>query len=166
MVRCRHQWEKRLLSAKKLWSSAPTARLKLDLVLGAAVNIPLKYWRDYFFFSGAADLVLYGYSTERFPKTPKRYKTHPIFTLRRLPGGIGYRVCPCSSQKPYYQKKYRFISKGCRLNHTNHRMDRDSYIIDQIVFNLPPSEAMRLRFRGQVPSKCIVERGGNRPTQG
>jgi len=144
------------LSGKSLWKTTPTGARNLDMVLGSVVKLPLTYWRDHFFFMGADDAELFERSTGKFPKTSHPGKTHPIFSLKALPNHAGYRVCPCSSRKPFGRYGYRYIRKGCRLRFTNHEMDRDSYLVENILLNLPPTIAIKLRFKGEVPNICLV----------
>jgi hypothetical protein len=86
--------------------------------------------------------------------------THPVFSLQAQPDGVGFRVCPCSSKRPYHEKNPRYIRKGCRLLHTGHTLDRNSYLLEMIQFNIPRSIATELRFMGQVPEDCIVHERG------
>ena len=144
------------LSGKSLWKATPTAARNLDMVLGSVVNLPLAYWQDHFFFMGAEDARLFQLSDGEFPKKTKPGKTHPVFTLKALPNHVGYRVCPCSSRKPFDRYHYRYIKKGCRLRFTNHEMDRNSYLVENILLNLPPTIAIKLRFKGQVPNVCLM----------
>jgi hypothetical protein len=154
----------RTLKITDLWprqSRSLTAEKSLDQVLGATVNLPLKFWRPRFYFTGAPDETLHELSGGEFPaaKTPARfsYKTHPILALKSLPDTVGFKVSPCSSQKPYRMGRFRYIRGGCRLRFTGHVMDRDSFIIDTVRFNIPPSVAYRLRFFGEVPEACFAE---------
>ncbi|MFP4350100.1 MAG: hypothetical protein ACLFQY_17540 [Desulfococcaceae bacterium] len=139
-------WSKRTLTADK----------HLSLVLGAATNLPLKYWQPHFYFTGAEDEKLAGITEGRFPATPIPKKTHPVFALKPLPDGAGCTVCPCSSRRPFDQAIYHFIRKGCRFLHTGFETDRNSYLVEQVRFNLPASVANRLHFRGEVPVECII----------
>jgi hypothetical protein len=152
------------LEISNLWpkqSRSLTAEINLDHVLGATLNLPLKYWRPRFYFTGAPDETLHELSDGEFPaaKTPARFshKTHPILALKSLPDTVGFKVSPCSSQKPYRMGRFRYIRGGCRLRYTGHVMDRDSYIVDKVRFNIPSSVAYRLRFLGEVPEACLTE---------
>ncbi|RZB34193.1 MAG: hypothetical protein SRB2_03586 [Desulfobacteraceae bacterium Eth-SRB2] len=126
------------------------------MVLGFVVNLSLPYWRDHFFFMGADDANFFQLTGGEFPKKIEPGKTHPIFTLKALPNHVGYRVCPCSSRKPFDRHHYRYINKGCRLEFTNHEMDRNSYLVENILLNLPPTIAIKFRFKGQVPNICLM----------
>ncbi|PKN29444.1 MAG: hypothetical protein CVU64_08095 [Deltaproteobacteria bacterium HGW-Deltaproteobacteria-21] len=140
-----------------LWSSLPqtsTAEKNLDAILSSVTGLPLPYWRERMFFRGLPDDLSYEWSGGRFP-AKLNSGTHPVFSFKPLPDGIGFRVCPCSSKKPFDEKSYRFIQKGCPLLHTGYTMDRHSYLIEKIQLNIPRSLAPRLRFLGQVPEECI-----------
>jgi hypothetical protein len=152
------------LTITGLWSKESrslTAANSLDLVLGATLNLPLKYWRPHFFFTGAPDAILHTLSDGEFPATKSAagffHQTHPIFARDLLPGAVGFKASPCSSRKPYRKERYRHIRAGCRLRYTGHVMDRDSDIVDNIRLNIPPSVAYRLRFLGEVPKTCVEE---------
>ena len=136
-----------------------TARDNLDLILSSATALPLKYWRPGFWFRGAGDENLFLLTGGGFPHAVEKGKTHPVYALKALPGHAGFRVCPCSSKRPYQSPIVRFIRKGCVLKHKKHEMDRHSYLIEGVSFNIPVSEAGRLRFMGEVPEACIVRKG-------
>jgi hypothetical protein len=147
-----------MLDPRYLWSSkprTPTAFRDLDAVLGAVVNLPIKYWRPNFFFSGAPDDRLSELSGGGFPAVTVPGKSHPVFTLHPVPDHVGFAVCPCSSKRPFDATGHRFIGQGCRLKHTGHVMDRNSYLVEKIRLNIPSDTGYRLRFRGEVPEECI-----------
>jgi len=143
-------WEKRPHDAPE---SANIERV--DRILGSVVHLPLRYWKPSMFFAGAGDTDLAGLTAGRFPETPRRNGTHPVFSLAALPSGVGFQVCPCSSKRPFKTKEYRYISKECELLYTRHRMDRDSFLIEAVRFNIPESVAWRVRFKGLVPDRCV-----------
>lgn len=144
------------LTAKSLWKSAPIASKNMDLILGSLKNLHLRYWRDNFFFKGAPDSELIHLTKGFFPRDLIPYKTHPIFSLQKLPDYAGFRVCPCSTRKFYHRNAYRYLKKGCVLKHTGKTLDRDSRLVESIYFNIPQSFASRLRFFGEVPETCIA----------
>jgi len=147
------------LDGKSLWAKKPasiTAAKNLDLVLDAARNLPLLYWRPGFFFIGAKDKELLKLTDDHFPRKFVRGKTHPVYSLTPLPNNSGFKVCPCSSKKPFKKTKYRYIKKGCRLLHTGFEMDRNSFLIEGVKFNIPSTLAYQLLFKGQVPSRCLI----------
>ncbi len=147
------------LTGEALWlksSRTPTADRDLDTVLGSVTSLPLKYWRPHFYFTGARDRLLYGLTRRMFPVKPVRKKTHPIFTRRLLAHQAGMEVCPCSTKRPYNQSICHFIQKGCTLRHTGHVMNRNSYLVETVTFNMPASVAAGLLFRGEVPVQCII----------
>ncbi|MBW1735827.1 MAG: hypothetical protein JRJ71_15835 [Deltaproteobacteria bacterium] len=111
------------------------------------------------FFTGARDIELVGLTDGRFPATPRRRGSHPVFSLGRLPQNAGCAVCPCSSRRPYGRSEYLWIREGCTLLHTGYVMDRDSFIIKRLRFNIPAGIAYGLRFRGEVPDTCIESTG-------
>jgi hypothetical protein len=142
---------------KDLWQPSRTASRHLEDVLGATVNLPLRYWRPNMLFSGAPDDRLRRLTAGLFPLRLVKNKTHPLFCLHVLPDTVGCRVCPCTSSQPRRGVPQRFIRRGCVLSFTRRIMDRDSYLVDEIVFNLPADLAFRLRFRGRVPEECLID---------
>ncbi len=149
----------RLLSGKTFWANSKqsvSAEKNISLILGSVTRLPLKYWQSGFFFSGAGDSELLLSTCGKFPMTTAEGKTHPIFTLAPLPDNAGFRVCPCSSRRPFSARAYRWIKKGCRLEYTGHKMDKNSHLVDTIWFNIPCSMAGSVLFRGKVPGTCIV----------
>ncbi len=103
------------------------------------------------------DETIHGLSDQRFPGKVISFKRRPIFCLKVLPNNIGAEVCPCSTQKQY--KKSRYIRKDCRLEYTGYIMDKKSFLVERIRFNIPSFSAGKLTFRGKVPAGCIVEEG-------
>jgi len=142
----------RLVSTKQ---RTMTAYRDLAAILGAMSRLPLRYWQERMFFTGARDSELLRLTGSRFPCKPGHEGTHPVFSLRPLPDGVGFKVCPCSSKRPLRTRSFRFIKKGCRLSHTGHVMDRNSYLVEAVRFSIPPSVASALFFRGQAPEKCL-----------
>ncbi len=136
-------------------SNSETLTKNVEAVLGAVSHLPLKHWQPHMFFTGAKDEDLSGFTKGQFPKTVVSRKTHPVFSLRKLPASVGFTVCPCTSSRPFNLAGFRWINRGCKLRHTNHEMDRDSFLIEKVRFNIPPSVAYRLRFRGEVPDQCL-----------
>ena len=135
-------------------SRTMTAQKDLEAILGSVAGLPLPYWKERMFFRGLPDRSALNLSGGRFPAGPIR-GTHPVFSLTPQPNGVGFKVCPCSSKKPYHQGKFRYIRKGCRLIYTGHTLDRNSYLVEKVQFNIPRSIAVELRFMGQVPEACI-----------
>ena len=153
--------KKESLTYDALWgksSPTPTADKNLDLILGSATHLPLKYWRQNFFFKGGLNSALKTMTQGKFPVKADPKGTHPVFALKPLAQGAGFEVCPCSSSA---WKKYKWIEKGTQLLHTGRIMERTSYLVEQIRFNLPASESMNLRFMGQVADSDIrsIQRG-------
>ena len=150
------------LEGMDLWAKKPaslTAAQHLDTVLGSVRNLPLRYWRSGFYFVRADDEKLLKLTSGHFPKKLVPRKSHPIYTLHQLPDQTGFKVCPCSSKRPFNKSRFRYIKKGCRLMHTHDQMDRDSFVIEAVKFNVPPSMAYRLLFKGEVPAECLQSGG-------
>jgi len=143
------------MNGKKFWATTPTAQNSLDLVLGSVSDLPLKYWRENFFFLGARDEELLGLTSGCFPATTTAAKTHPVFSLHHLPDNVGFTACPCTSRIPFNSIRYRYIKKGCRLQHTGYCMDRNSYLVEAFKLNIPASMAGKLRFKGEVPNEWV-----------
>ena len=152
------------LEGKDLWAKKPatlTAAKHIDKVLGSVKNLPLRYWRSGFYFVRAKDEKLLELTSGHFPKKLEPGKSHPIYTLHQLPDQVGFKVCPCSSKKPFNKNRFRYIKKDCRLLHTDNIMDRNSFLIEAVKFNVPPSMAYRLLFKGEVPAECLQPGGSN-----
>lgn len=148
-----------LSSGKTFWTTSKksvSAEKNLSMILGSVTRLPLKYWQSCFFFTGAADNELFLNTGGEFPKTPQNDKTHPIYALAPLPNNAGFRVCPCSSKRPFSLRDYRWIKKDCRLEYTGHKMDKNSHLIEQFWFNIPGTMAGKVRFRGKVPATCLL----------
>jgi hypothetical protein len=140
-----------------LWSGGtrlyPTGRSAyFNLTLNA--RIPLNYWRPDYQFLGLSDQELYQLTRGAFPRKLES-KTRPLHSLEGLPHNIAYKVCPCSSKRPFDMLKARFVREGCRLLHTDHVVDRKSYLIENVTLNIPSSMYRELRFMGEVPDDCI-----------
>jgi len=135
-----------------------------EALLGIASHIPLRYWQPAMLFTGAADRGLHRLTGGLFPAGSPTYKKRPVFALKSLPHTSGFKVCPCSTKKPYNQVDPRFIRSACALRPTGHRLKRNSYLVEKITFNIPPSMALSVRFLGIVPDECL-ERGQSTPQE-
>ena len=146
------------LTPQAFWSSHPRRTAlqdNIENVLGAVAHLPLKYWKSKMFFKGALDDDLADFTSGQFPARVVSGKFHPVFSLKPVPGRIGFVVCPCTSRKPRKSESYLYIIIGCELLHTKTRMDRNSYILREIQFPVPRSLAFALRFLGEVPERCL-----------
>lgn len=153
----------RPLEPSGLWAATPrtlTADRDLDQILGSVRGLPLRYWKKRMLFRGLPDRWARKWTGRQFP-VRRSTGTHPVFSLAKLPGGIGWRVCPFSSKRPYQQTAFRYIQAGCRLQPTGYVLDRNSYLIEHIRINIPRAFATTLRFTGIVPEACI--RDGHAP---
>jgi hypothetical protein len=149
---------KRIPKPETFWSfrkTPPTAERNLDLILPSAVSLPLTYWRERFLFNHALDEELFHQTSGLFPARIVPGKSHPVFTLKRLDDGMGFKVCPCTSKIPRGHVQYRFIRNGCVLKYSEIKTDRDSYILHWLFFNIPRSMALKVRFQGEVPKSCL-----------
>jgi hypothetical protein len=145
------------------WKSATgsfTAAASVHLILTSNARIPMRYWRPYFRFIGLRDATLHSLSDGAFPRKLEAGKMHPLFSLERLADGIGFKLCPCSSKKPFEMSRYRYIREGCQLLHTEEIVDRNSYLVENITLNIPPSMYRDMKFRGEVPEACIESVSG------
>jgi hypothetical protein len=151
------------ITGKMLWGQAGIAEephKEIEAILGSVTRLPVKYWKPRMLFHGARDRELITLTDGRFPAGKVTKKKRPVFSLKPLPHQCGYKVCPCSSRIPYRQKEYRHIEKGCRLIHKGHVTDRNSYLVEEASFNIPPSVAYGLRFLGEVPMGCLKQGKG------
>ncbi len=127
-----------------------------DLILESAKSLPLEYWRKNFFFKGALNRKLRKWTCARFGDNTNPEGTHPVFALKPICSNAGFKVCPCSSAP---QGKYsRWIKKGTPLLYTGILMDKKSFLVERIQFNIPSSEAGKLNFLGEVPEEAIRSR--------
>ncbi|NDY73839.1 hypothetical protein DO021_18915 [Desulfobacter hydrogenophilus] len=129
-----------------------TADTDLELVLVDGARLPLSLWRKHFFFKGGLNLTLKTLTRGIFPAKANPKGTHPIVALNPVAGGIGFSVCPCSSSG--YRHK-TWVDKGTSLFYTGHIMEKTTYFVDHIRFNIPASEAVKLRFKGEIPVNAI-----------
>lgn len=116
-------------------------------------------------FTGAADRGLHPLTGGRFPAGPPTSKKRPVFALKSLPHASGFKVCPCSTKTPSKLDRSRYIRRGCTLRPTARRVERDSYLVENITFNIPPSMALSLRFLGIVPDECLMQEYSPRDTE-
>jgi hypothetical protein len=119
------------------------------------LRLPFQFWEERFYFRGALNTALRE-KTGVFPaRVGKAGETHPVFLLRKL-GNFGFQACPCTSRKQF---RTRYIHKGCPLEITNRNMDRDSYVLERLAFNLTEDDAFRRRMvlLGRVPPECVKE---------
>lgn len=129
---------------------------ELELLDPGIRQLPPRYWQPGMLFTGARDHFVRDL-TGVFPaKLGDKQASHPLFVLQVL-GGLGHRVCPCSS-KDWGER--RFIRGGCVLIYTSRATDRDSYLVESCPFNLPadPEFTERLSFFGKVPADCLETR--------
>lgn len=131
-----------------------TAGSDLGAVLVMGARLPLRYWKERMLFRGLQDQMTSQLTGGLFP-AKLASGAHPAFSLQELPDRAGFRVCPCSSRKPFHTKRYRYIKEGSCLRYTGHITDRNSYLIENVPFNIPPAVARTLRFMGEVPEECI-----------
>ena len=127
-----------------------------NVLLKEAAHIPLIYWQPSMLFTGAADRGLHRLTCGSFPAGQPTAKKRPIFALSTLPHSSGFKVCPCSTKPPRIPGPARLIRGGCILRPTGRPVERDSYLVEKITFNIPPSMALSLRFLGIVPDECIA----------
>jgi hypothetical protein len=116
--------------------------------------VPLRHWRPNYRFIGLSDPRLYFLSRGAFPRKVEP-KTRPLHSLGGLPHNVAYKVCPCSSKRPFDMRRVRYVRAGCRLLHSNAVVDRNSYLIENVTLNIPSSMYRELKFRGEVPEECI-----------
>jgi hypothetical protein len=128
------------------------------------LRMPFQLWEERFYFRGALNTALRE-KTGRFPaRLGKAGETHPVYLLRKL-GNFGFRACPCTSKK---HNSSKYIRQGCVLEHTTREMDRDSYILEHMSFNLSEDDAFRrkLVFQGRVPETCLDSHHHDRRARG
>ena len=109
----------------------------------------------FFLFFGARDSNLHEITGGSFPARLVPDKTHPVFSIKPIRDVKSFVVCPCSSQ-PQYRTPYCYIKKDTVLLHTGYRLDRNSYIVKHLRFNIPSTMANHLVFKGEVPEEAVV----------
>jgi hypothetical protein len=131
-------------------------------VLGSSIKmVPPQLWKPRMIFAGALDVNLKK-ATGAFPATfRKDHTTHPVFVLKNL-AVASHQVCPCSSKGNPRQQRY--VPRGCRLEMTDKKMDRDSFLVEKYSFILPGDSALvkNLFFLGRVPPGALKGRGGDK----
>ncbi len=123
----------------------------------SVLRIPFHYWEERFWFRGALNTALRE-KTGVFPaRLGLKGETHPVYMLRKI-GNLGFQACPCTSKS---HKKALHIRKGCVLEITKREVDRNSYILRQMVFNLTEQDSFRrnMMFIGRVPESCLQVNG-------
>ncbi len=82
--------------------------------------------------------------------------THPVFILRKIERD-SFEFCPCSSQE-YNKDKASYIRKGAVTPPSRVPIDRNSYLLHSLSFNLNSTsrEADRLALDGLVSEDNIV----------
>jgi hypothetical protein len=131
-----------------------TAFRKIDLILPAATYLPLAHWRKNFLFFGAKDKKLLLATGGEFPAALEREKSRPVFCIAPVYGGVGFKVCPCSTRHPF-SRHFRYVPEGCTLLHTGRVTDKRSFLVERFTFPIPRSLAMDLTFKGEVPPECL-----------
>lgn len=83
-------------------------------------------------------------------------RTHPVFLLRKIERD-SFTFCPCSSQE-YNSQNSSYIRKGAMTPPSRIPIDKNSYILHSLSFNLNGSsrEIDRLPVRGLVAAEDIV----------
>lgn len=143
------------LTFAAIWEKPPgtmTAQTDLERILVEGARLPLAHWRSNFFFMGGLNRTLSTLTRGQFPAKADPDGTHPVFALHPVAGGAGFAACPCSSSG---RNNLKWVNRNTKLLHTGYLMEKTSYIIDRIRFNIPASEASKLRFRGEVPQSAI-----------
>ena len=129
-----------------------TAQTDIERILVDGARLPLAYWRSNFFFMGGLNRTLSTLTRGQFPAKADPDGTHPVFALHPVAGGAGFAACPCSTSG---RNSLKWVNRNTKLLHTGYLMERTSYILDRIRFNIPASEASKLRFKGEVPQSAI-----------
>jgi hypothetical protein len=126
--------------------------------LGSSIrHLPRAQWEERMFFFNALDKQVRLETHGIFPHHIKSATSaHPIFVLKTL-GNLAHEVCPCSSK--CFSEGMRYIAKGCKLEVTGWIMDRNSYLVEELVFTMPQDHTFRrnLKFKGRVPRTCLRE---------
>lgn len=112
-------------------------------------------WKENLLFSEMNNFDLSRLTDGRFIVRDSA-RTHPVFLLRTIERN-SFEFCPCSSQD-YNSETCSYIHKGTMTPPSRLPVDKNSYILHLLTFNLNGTsrEIDRLPVRGLVAEEDIV----------
>lgn len=113
-------------------------------------------WEERLFFEDMMDKDISDMTSGEFRDPGKPNGTHPIFLLRVVQRGM-FRFCPCST-KEYNGNRASYIRRNARTTPHGLRVERNSYILHFLSFNLASFDPLvdRLPLLGRVDENDIV----------
>lgn len=113
-------------------------------------------WEERLFFTQMRDSDISSMTSGQFPDSKKSYGTHPVFLLRTLELGV-FEFCPCST-KGYNNDKASYIRQNSRTSPHGLRVDKNSYILHFLSFNLTSTSHLtdRMPLLGRVDENDII----------
>lgn len=113
-------------------------------------------WEERLFFTEMRNSDLADMTSGQFQDSRKPYGTHPVFLLRRIEQGA-FEFCPCST-KDYNSNKASYIRQNSRTSPNGMRVDKNSYILHFLSFNLTSSCNIvdRMPLLGRVDEDDII----------
>lgn len=113
-------------------------------------------WEERLFFTEMKNKDIATMTAGAFGDTRNPFGTHPVFLLRKIEAGA-FEFCPCSS-KDYNKDKASYIRQNSKTAPKGMRVDKNSYILHFISFNLTSDCYLvdRLPLLGLVAEDDIV----------
>lgn len=113
-------------------------------------------WEERLFFTEMKNSDIAGLASKLFGDPRRPYGTHPVFLLRRIELG-SFKFCPCST-KDYNKDKASYICQNSRTTPNGWRVDKNSYILHFLSFNLPSTSCLvdRMPLLGRVDETDII----------
>ena len=105
-------------------------------------------WEERLFFTEMRNSDIADMTAGLFGDVRNPYGTHPVFLLRRIELG-SFEFCPCST-KDYNKDKASYIGQNSRTSPNGFRVDKNSYILHFLSFNLSSSSYLVDRKIGRA----------------
>ena len=134
------------------------------MLMTAEARLPIKYWSPGWIFRQILDTFwweLTGQAANRFPATFRKdqgHFGHPGYVLAEI-GDYQITLCPMSTR--HHGKRY--VRAGTRLEVTGHIFDKDSYLVESALINLPRKAGLFAdlpRFLGICPPDKLAGKVG------
>lgn len=113
-------------------------------------------WEERLFFTQMKNTDIAEKTSGTFGDSRNPYGTHPVFLLRMIGKGA-FEFCPCST-KEYNSGKASYIRQNSRTAPNGMRVDKNSYILHFLAFNLTSTSHLidRMPLLGKVDESDIV----------
>lgn len=140
------------------------SRASFRLMKETDYSNPLE-WEERLFFTEMKNSDIGAMISGAFGDNRNPFGTHPVFLLKKIEAGT-FEFCPCST-KDYNKDKASYIRQNSRTAPNGMRIDKNSYILHFISFNLTSNSYLvnRMPLLGQVAEDDIIgdfhkQRGG------